>query len=79
MNVYIANFGRGNWAWPECLKTSTLVVIDDERVHPFWLRNDREPLQDWGCFWIVKTVIRNSFFPSIASIQTDTMNAGISR
>lgn len=42
MSVYIANFGRGNWAWPECLKTSTLAVMDDERVHPFWLRDDRE-------------------------------------
>jgi hypothetical protein len=42
MSVYIANFGRGNWAWPDCLRSSTLVVMDDERVHPFWLRNDRD-------------------------------------
>lgn len=42
MRVYIANFGRGNWAWPECLQTSTLAVMDDVRVHPFWLSNDRE-------------------------------------
>jgi len=41
-SVYIANFGRANWAWPDCLKTSTLVVMDDERVHSFWLRNDRD-------------------------------------
>src|ERR1035438_9002738 len=42
MSVYIANFGRGNWAWPDCLGSSTLVVMDDERVHPFWLSNDRD-------------------------------------
>src|SRR6266496_1843229 len=42
MNVFIANFGRGNWAWQDCLKHSTLVVMDDERVHSFWLHNDRE-------------------------------------
>ncbi len=42
MSVYIANFGRGNWAWPECLQTSTLAVMDDVRVHPFWLSDDRE-------------------------------------
>jgi hypothetical protein len=42
MRVYIANFGKGNWAWAECLKRSTLVVMDDERVHPFWQRRDRE-------------------------------------
>ena len=42
MSVYIANFGRSNWAWLECLQTSTLAVMDDVRVHPFWLRNDRE-------------------------------------
>ena len=42
MRVYIANFGRGNWAWPDCLRRNALVVMDDERVHPFWLRGDRE-------------------------------------
>ena|GEM_PF-406562 len=42
MTVYIANFGRGNWAWPECLQTGSLAVMDDVRVHPFWLSNDRE-------------------------------------
>src|SRR5262249_30369829 len=42
MSVYIANFGRGNWAWPECLKNGSLVVMDDERVHSFWLNNDRD-------------------------------------
>jgi hypothetical protein len=39
--VYIANFGKANWAWPECLQRSTIVVMDDERVHPFWQKGDR--------------------------------------
>jgi hypothetical protein len=42
MKVYIANFGSGNWAWPECLTRNALAVMDDERVHPFWQRKDQE-------------------------------------
>jgi len=42
MRVYIANFGRGNWAWPDCLARGTIAVMDDVRVHPFWKRDDRE-------------------------------------
>lgn len=41
MNVYIANFGKGNWAWPGCLKRPALAVMDDERVHPYWKAGDR--------------------------------------
>jgi len=41
MTVYIANFGKGNWAWPECMKRQALAVMDDERVHPFWKSGDR--------------------------------------
>lgn len=36
MNVYIANFGKGKWALPGCLKRHALAVMDDERVHPYW-------------------------------------------
>ena len=42
MRVVIANFGRGNWAWPECLKDSKLAVMDDERLHSAWVAGDRE-------------------------------------
>jgi hypothetical protein len=42
MRVFIANFGRGNWAWPECLRRKALAVMDDTRVHPFWKRGDKE-------------------------------------
>lgn len=42
MNVYIANFGSGNWAWPECLRRGAIAVMDDMRVHPYWQRGERE-------------------------------------
>jgi hypothetical protein len=42
MAVYIANFGRGNWAWPECLRRKALAVMDDVRVHKFWKTGDKE-------------------------------------
>ncbi len=42
MNVYIANFGSGNWAWPNCLERHSIAVMDDMRVHPFWQRGDHE-------------------------------------
>jgi hypothetical protein len=42
MRIYIANFGKGNWAWEVCLKRQALAVMDDERVHPYWIRRDRE-------------------------------------
>ncbi len=42
MNVYIANFGSGNWAWPECHRRGAIAVMDDLRVHPYWQRGDRD-------------------------------------
>lgn len=42
MKVFIANFGASNWAWNDCLKRSTIAVMDDARVHPYWQRDDQE-------------------------------------
>ncbi len=42
MRVYIANFGRGNWAWRQCLRRRALAVMDDVRLHPFWKTGDKE-------------------------------------
>src|ERR1700724_2576741 len=42
MNVYIANFGTENWAWKNCLDRSSIAVMDDMRVHPYWQSGDRE-------------------------------------
>jgi len=41
MRVYVANFGLENFEWPNCLKNSTVATMQDERVHPLWLANDR--------------------------------------
>jgi hypothetical protein len=42
MAVYIANFGRGNYAWEDCKRRSTIATMNHERSHPFWLADDRE-------------------------------------
>lgn len=42
MRVYIANFGKENWAWPNCKTRRAIAVMDDARVHPFWKSGDRE-------------------------------------
>lgn len=42
MRVIVCNFGFENWAWPDCLKTSAIAVMDDERVHQFYLDGDRQ-------------------------------------
>jgi hypothetical protein len=41
MRVFIANFGRANYLWPECRERKSVAVLDDEDVHPFWLARDR--------------------------------------
>ena len=42
MKVFIANFGRENYLWPECLHRGTIATMNDEEVHPFWLIGDKE-------------------------------------
>lgn len=42
MKVYIANFGRGNYAWEACKQGSTIATMNSADVHPFWLANDRD-------------------------------------
>jgi hypothetical protein len=42
MKVYIANFGRGNYAWEACKQRSTIATMNDADVQPFWLANDRD-------------------------------------
>ena len=44
MQTYSANFGSGNWAWPECHRRTAIAVMDDMRVHPYWQRGNRERL-----------------------------------
>src|ERR1700740_3298613 len=41
MDTYIANFGHGNYLWPECLRRSSVATIEAEDLRPFWLIGDR--------------------------------------
>ena len=40
--VFIANFGRGNYEWPVCLRDATIATMNDEHVQKYWVDNDRE-------------------------------------
>jgi len=42
MKVYIANFGRENFAWPDCLARSSIATFNAAAVHGFWEARDRE-------------------------------------
>ncbi len=42
MQVFIANFGRGNYEWPKCHDRNTVATMNAEAVHRFWLNGDRE-------------------------------------
>jgi hypothetical protein len=42
LKIYIANFGRENYAWPDCLARSTIATMNDVAVQAFWEAGDRE-------------------------------------
>jgi hypothetical protein len=42
MKTFIANFGSGNWAWPECLRRNVIATMDDIRVGAYWESSDLE-------------------------------------
>lgn len=42
MKVFIANFGRENYAWADCLARSTIATMNSTRAQPFWVAGDRE-------------------------------------
>ncbi len=42
MKVFIANFGRENYGWPECLARSTITTLNDVAVQDFWKTGNRE-------------------------------------
>ena len=42
MKVFIANFGRQNYLWPECLAKSTVATINAIASHALWEAGDRE-------------------------------------
>ena len=40
--VFIANFGRENYEWPNYLCRSTVATMNAEKTHSFWAAGDRE-------------------------------------
>jgi hypothetical protein len=42
MKVFIANFGRENYEWPECFARSTIATMNDVAVQRFWTTGDRD-------------------------------------
>jgi hypothetical protein len=42
MKVYIANFGRHNYAWPRCFERSTVATMNAYATQAFWEAGDRE-------------------------------------
>lgn len=48
MNVYVANFGLENFEWPRCLEGNYIATMQDERVHEFWLADDRRGYIDFS-------------------------------
>lgn len=42
MKIFIANFGSRNWYWDRCKERSVIMVIDDARLVPLWLRGNKE-------------------------------------
>jgi hypothetical protein len=42
MKTFIANFGRGNYLWPLCLNESTIAMVVDADLRPFWESGDRD-------------------------------------
>ncbi|PZQ10243.1 MAG: hypothetical protein DI565_20015 [Ancylobacter novellus] len=45
--VFIANFGRENYAWPECLKRGSVATMNSVGSHRFWTAGDREGFIDY--------------------------------
>src|SRR5436190_2076553 len=42
MRTFIANFGRENYLWPECLARPSVATLEDEDLRPLWVAGDRE-------------------------------------
>ncbi|CAN7772882.1 hypothetical protein LJR175_007608 [Variovorax sp. LjRoot175] len=66
MKVIIANFGRGNYLWPQCLERSTVATIEDVPLRPFFLSGDRKGYIDL-CMATMKTVRGHAPTRAVAS------------
>jgi hypothetical protein len=66
MRVIIANFGRGNYLWPQCIERDTVATIEDVNLRPYFLSGDREGYIDL-CVRTIKTARGKSPTPGVAS------------
>jgi len=80
MAVYIANFGRENYAWEECLKRPSIATMNGIDVHDYWLSGDKESYVEY-CIKYYKTARGLTPVPATASrwfklmsIITETQN-----
>ena len=64
--VYIANFGRGNYEWPLCHERGTVATMIHANTKPFYEAEDREGFIDW-CIANRKTAIGLTPTRSVAS------------
>jgi hypothetical protein len=55
MKVFVANFGRENFAWPACLARHEIATMQDERVHDLWRAGNRSAYIDF-CVANLKTM-----------------------
>src|SRR6188508_1911481 len=46
MNVFIANFGRGNVLWDDCKARSVISTYSDRDAHALWRTRDKEAFID---------------------------------
>jgi hypothetical protein len=42
MAVYIANFGKENYEWQECLRRGTIATMNEVSLFPLWRNGDKE-------------------------------------
>jgi hypothetical protein len=66
MQRYIANFGRRNYMWPDCLERSTVATFEDEDLRPYWIAGDRRGYIDY-CVQNKKTAANITPTPAVAS------------
>ncbi|WDT85942.1 hypothetical protein [Alteromonas sp. 009811495] len=66
MAVYIANFGRENYAWKECLQRPSIATMNGVDVHDYWISGDKESYIEY-CIRHYKTARGLTPVPATAS------------
>jgi len=64
--VFIANFGRGNYAWERCRAAPSIATMNDEDVQHFWESGDKDSFIE-RCLQTRKTARGNPVPKQLAS------------